>query len=345
MANNKPKKTTTAKSKAATAKKAPAKKATEAPKSTPKKSTKSASAAKKTVKTPAVVEEKKVDKVETKKETKEVVVKEIPFNVVEKKASFFKTLFGKKRETNENILTIFKDKKIWGALIAEVFGTVLLSIVLLTLGVYQPLYIFFVYIGITLLTFGLSGANLNPIVTAGMMATRRMSAIRGVLYMIAQILGAWVGFLVVKGFCVAAGQEVSEMLPKMAAIESESFWLITMIEFLGAVIIGLTFARALQYKRSALTFAMVIAGGFVVALIAAIVISSTFASLSNNFIMNPAIALMYQILPTSGADASAVLGDIAIALATYVVFPVLGGIIGFGISDIASTFSSEKMEM
>lgn len=340
MAKSKPKKTTTAKSKAATAKKAPVQKATEAKKST-KKSTQPA----KTVKAKAVVEEKKVEKAATNKDTEAPVVKEIPFNVVEKTPGFFKILFGKKRETTENILTIFKDKKIWGALIGEVFGTMLLSAIFLTLGVYQPLYIFFVFIGVTMLTFGLSGANLNPIVTAGMMATRRMSAIRGVLYMIAQILGAWIGFLIVKGFCVGAGQEVSEMLPKMAEISTDTFWLVTMIEFFGSAIIGLTFARALQYKRSALTFAMVVAGGVVVAFISAIVVSSTFAGLSDNFIMNPAIALMYQILPTSGADASAVLGDIAIALAVYAVFPVLGGIIGFAISDIASIFNGEKMEM
>ena len=198
MANSKPKKTATAKAK--TSAKA---------KTAPKKANASAKKPK------TVVSEKNVGK-SVKPKTVEVKAKDIPS---EKDPGFFKTLFAKKCDKNENILTIFRSKKIWGAIIGEVFGTMLLSIILLTLGIYQPLYMFFIIIGLTLLTFGLSGANLNPVITAGMMASRRMSAIRGVLYIIAQILGAWLGFLIVKAFCVGAGQDVAEVLPKMAAIE------------------------------------------------------------------------------------------------------------------------------
>lgn len=333
MANSKPKK-------------AVAKKSSASSKAKAKKST--APAKKKVTKN---VAEKKVGAEVKTKKVEAVKVKEVPFKKDAKEPGFFKTLFAKKCDKSENILTIFKGKKIWGAIIAEVFGTMLLSIVLLTLGVYQPLYMFFVFVGLTLLTFGLSGANLNPIITVGMMASRRMSAIRGVLYIIAQILGAWLGFLIVKAFVVGAGQDPAEVLPKMAAIEGEgdaflsAFWMVTMIEFVGSLIIGLTFARALQFKRSALTFAMFVAGGVVVAFLFAIIVSSNFASLSDNFLLNPAIALMYQILPTSGAEVSDVLGKIAIALGAHVAFPILGSVVGFCISDIASVFNGEKLDV
>ncbi|MBQ2659991.1 aquaporin [Candidatus Saccharibacteria bacterium] len=310
MAANKPKKTAT-KSKA---------------------KTKTAVKSEKTEKPAIVAAEKKVEKNEKTTKT-------------EKKtegSKFFKTFFAKKCDASENILTIFHDKKLYGALIGEVVGTMLLSIILLTLGVYQPLYMFFVFVGVILLTFGLSGANLNPIVTAGMMATRRMSAIRGVLYLLAQILGAWVGYLIVSAF-VNAGAMGAE-LPKMTAVEPAYFWVTTMIEFFGATIIGFSFARALQYKRSALTFAMICAGGIVTALIAVIVISSSYIGLSSNFMLNPAVALMYQILPTGGNNFGDLLADIALALVTYVVFPVLGGVIGFYISDIATSLKDEKLE-
>ena len=333
MANSKPKKTA-------------AKKPASSSKAKTKKTTVSAS--KKATK---VVAEKKVGTEVKTKKVEAAEVKNIPFKKDAKEPGFFKTLFAKKCDRSENILTIFKGKKIWGAILGEVVGTMLLSIVLLTLGIYQPLYMFFVLVGLTLITFGLSGANLNPIITAGMMATRRMSAIRGVLYFIAQILGAWLGFLIVKAFIVGAGQDAAEVLPKMMAIEGEgdtflsSFWMITMIEFVGSFIIGLTFARALQFKRSALTFAMFVAGGIIIAFLVAVLISSNYAGLTDNFLLNPAIALMYQILPTSGAEVSDLLGKIAIALAAHVAFPVLGGIAGFYISDIASVFNGEKIEM
>ena len=348
MANTKPKKTAT-KTKA-TSSKAKTKSQSSG------KSTKVVAAKKvgKEVKTTAK-KSGKSQKAVAEKTVEAKKVNEIPFNVVEKEPGFFKTLFAKKCDKSENILTIFKSKRIWGAILGELFGTMLLSILMLTLGIYQPLYMFFAFIGLTLLTFGLSGANLNPLITASMMATRRMSAIRGVLYIIAQILGAWIGFLIVQAFVVATvgadaeaadvATKVADTLPKMASIETETFWLVTMIEFFGSVIIGLVFVRALQYKRSALTFAMFVAGGIVIAFLTSIIISSNFAGLENNFTLNPAIALMYQILPTTGTEVSEILSDVAIALSAHVVFPILGGIIGAYVSDVMSVFNKEKLEM
>lgn len=321
MAANKPKKSSTKKSK--TQAKKPAVKS------------------EKTEKPALEAKETKVEKVETKVEKVEKVEKEEVKKTEKKCPVFFKNLFARKCDDKENILTIFQNKKIWGALIGEAMGTMILSIVFLTLGVYQPLYMFFVMLGATMLTFGLSGANLNPIVTAGMMASRRMSAIRGVLYILAQILGAWIGYLIISAFYNAG--TMTATLPEMAAVENEMFWVVTMIEFFGAGIIGFAFARALQFKNNALAFAATVAGGFVVAFVAVIVISSTFMGLEANFIMNPAVALMYQILPTGGDNAADLLADIALALVTYVVFPVLGGIVGFYLSDVASVFNEEKM--
>jgi hypothetical protein len=103
--------------------------------------------------------------------------------------------------------------------------------------------------------------------------------------------------------------------------------------------IAFFFARAYAYKRSTLTFAAIYGTGICVSLLFAIVVSSSFLGLQNNFIVNPAAAFMYQVLPTGGEEFGAVLGDICLALATYVVFPMIGGIIGFAISDAASKLS------
>ena len=139
-----------------------------------------------------VVAEKTEAKKKTESKKEEVKV------ITAKKPSAVKEFFSRKFDASENILTIFKDTHIIGALIGEILGVALITMIALTLGLFNPLYFIFGYLVVTLAVFRLSGANLNPIVTVGMLATRRMSAIRGVLYLIAQVLGAWVGYVVVK---------------------------------------------------------------------------------------------------------------------------------------------------
>lgn len=253
-----------------------------------------------------------------------------------------KGFFARKGDKTENILTIFKRPQIYGAILGEIIGTMLLTMLLFTLGLYQPLYIMFGMVAITMAVYAFSGAHLNPLVTVGAMATRRVSAIRGVLYIIAQIIGAWFGLLLVNAFIVAGENAVE--LPAMAAVEDGAFWVVTLIEFMCATIFGFFFARALAYKRSALTFAVTVGVGFTVALLIAIVVSSNFVSLQNNFMMNPAVAMMYQIFPTTGETFGAIFGEICLALVTYVIFPMLGGVIGFYLSEIASRLSGEEVK-
>lgn len=248
--------------------------------------------------------------------------------------------FARKFDAKENILTIFKTKKIYGALLGEAIGTMLLSAVLLTLGIYQPLYVMFAFIAITMAVFSLSGANLNPLITVGMLATRRMSAIRGTLYIVAQVLGAWFGLLLVSGFINAAGSNAT--LNKMAAITDKTFWTVAMIELVGAAILAFFFARALKFKKSPLTFATVIGCGIMVAVVFAVVVSGYF-KLQSNFILNPAVALMYQVLPNGGSGFGEIIGKIFQALTAYAIFPMLGGAIGFYLSDLSSFLAEEEM--
>ncbi|MBQ3309163.1 aquaporin [Candidatus Saccharibacteria bacterium] len=277
-------------------------------------------------------------KTTTKKvETKKTEVVKAP--VVEQSGNPFKGFFARKFDANENILTIFKNPRIYGAILGEVIGTMLLTLILLTLGIYQPLYIMFGVIAISMAVFAFSGANLNPIITVGMMASRRMSAIRGILYILSQVLGAWLAFLLANAFRSAA-QEAPEF-PQMAEVADGQFWVVTMIEFVGAIMIAFFFARALAYKRSTFTFAAIYGGGICVVLLFAIVVSSTYLQLQNNFILNPAAALMYQILPAGGENFGEVFGAICSALLTYVIFPMLGGVIGFYIADFSARLSGE----
>lgn len=295
--------------------------------------------------------EKKAEKAKTdeKKETAKVIT-------VAAKANPVKEFFARKFDASENILTIFKSGKIFGALIGELLGTVAISAIVLTLGL-NPIYVVFAYLGITLAVFKLSGANLNPVITAGMLATRRMSAIRGVLYLIAQVLGAWIAYLVVNAFLqagIATGNvQSTTALPALATADSITvategasyFWAITMIEFIGAIIFAFIFARALAYKRSSFTFAATVAAGMFTAILFALTISMNYLGISQEYtyVLNPATAVVYGLFPSSAEGFDALMQALMPMLVSYVIFPVLGGIVGFYASDIAGKLSGENL--
>ena len=333
-------------SKPKTAKKSAAKKASVKPKTASAKAKTAKSVAAKTTKKVTT----KADKSEVEAE-KTVIVSKV------EKSHPVKEFFARKGDSKENILTIFKDTKIIGAIIAEIVGTGLITGIALTLGLFNPLYMIFGYIGVTAAVFKLSGAHLNPIITAGMMASRRVSAIRGILYIVAQILGAWFAFIIVNGFYqagLASGNidAASTSLPVLTAASDLAattegfsfFWPITMLEFAGAIILAFFFARALNYKRGVYTFAAIVGTGVFIAMVFAVIISSNYLGIpsDNVFIMNPASALMYGLLPATAEGFDALMSALMPMMVTYVIFPIIGGIIGFYLSDIASKLSGQE---
>lgn len=259
------------------------------------------------------------------------------------KKSCFSGFFAKKYEEKESILTIFKNHKFYGSLLGEVIGTMLIALLLFALslmGIANVAMYAFAVIAILVAVYAFSGACLNPIVTVGMMATRRISVIRGIMYIIAEILGAWLGWLIFNGFHLAGGETAYDT-PTMAAVAEGGFWVVTMIELLGAAIIGFFFARAIEYKRSVFTFAAVVAGGLALAVLIGYVASAAFLGLNSNFIFNPAVALMMQIFPTAGENFGEILGGICQALSIYAIIPMIGGVVGFYISDFAKKLSED----
>lgn len=252
--------------------------------------------------------------------------------------------FAKKYEEKESILTIFKNHKFYGALLGEILGTMLIALLLFSvslMGIASIATYGFAVIAVLIAVYAFSGACLNPIVVVGMMASRRMSVIRGVMYIIAEILGAWLGWLIFNGFHLAGGESAYE-IPTITAIGEGQFWLFAMIELLGAAIIAFCYARALKYKRSVFTFAAVIAGGISLAALVGYVVSAAFLGLNSNFIMNPAVALMLQIFPTAGESFGEILGGICQALSCFALLPMIGGVIGFYLSDFTGKLSSEE---
>lgn len=307
-----------------------------------KKSKSSAKSAKtKTTKPKTAEKSVKKSEIEAPK-TNTVEETKITTTTSEKK-SCLKGFFAKKYEEKESILTIFKNHKFYGALLGEVIGTMLIALLLFALslmGIANVAMYAFAIIAILVAVYAFSGACLNPIVTVGMMATRRMSVIRGIMYIIAEILGAWLGWLIFNGFHLAGGETAYDV-PAMAAVAEGGFWTVTMVELIGAAVIGFFFARAIEYKRSVFTFAAVVAGGMALAVLIGYVVSAAFLGLNSNFVFNPAVALMMQIFPTAGENFGEILGGICQALSIYALIPMIGGVVGFYLSDFAKKLSED----
>ncbi|MDO5451800.1 MAG: aquaporin [Candidatus Saccharibacteria bacterium] len=283
------------------------------------------------------------------KSTKKTEIEAPKTNPVEKKTTNEKKsclagFFAKKYEEKESILTIFKNHKFYGSLLGEILGTMLLALLLFALflmGLPNIATYAFAVIAILIAVYAFSGACLNPIIVVGMMASRRMSVIRGVMYIIAEVVGAWLAWMIFNGFHLAGGETAYEV-PGVSALAENGFWPIAMVELLGAAMIAFFFARALKYKRSVFTFGAVVAGGIILAILTGYVVSAAFLGANNSFVMNPAAAMMLQIFPTAGENFGEILGGVCQALSLYAIIPMIGGVIGFYLSDFTSKLSGEE---
>lgn len=307
----------------------------------PKSSTKTTKSATKTTK-PKTTAAKTVEKPVSEAPKTNTVEKKTTAKS-EKSKSCFSGFFGKKYEEKESILTVFKSHKFYGSLLGEAVGTCLLAIFMLSLafiGIASASTFSWALIAILIAVYAFSGACLNPLIAIGMMASRRMSVIRGVMYVIAEIIGAWLGWLVYNSFHLAGGEMAAD-IPTMTAVGENQFWIFAMVELMGAIIIAFFFARALKYKRSVFTFGATVAGGIILAIVSSYIISYAFAGTQGNFVFNPAIALMYQIFPTAGENFGEIMSGVAQALTIYVLFPAVGGVCGFYLSDFMGKLSAE----
>ena len=291
---------------------------------------------------------KSTTKTQTAAKTVEEPVSEAPKKITTAKSSkksCFSGFFAKKYEEKESILTVFKSHKFYGALLGEVIGTALITLLLFALslmGIASIATYTFAVLAIFIAVYAFSSACLNPIVAAGMMASRRMSVIRGVMYIIAEIIGAWLGWLIFNAFHLAGGESAMVDVPVMSEIAEGGFWVTAMVELLGAVIIAFFYARALKYKRSVFTFGAVVAGGLSLAIVIGYVVSAAFVGLNSNFIFNPASALMLQIFPTAGENFGEIMGGVCQALSVYALIPMIGGVAGFYLSDFMGKLSAEE---
>jgi len=227
--------------------------------------------------------------------------------------------------------TSLQSKRLWRALAAEFIGTFLLASVIIA-GQGQPIFVLFGLIGIVLLVGAVSGAHVNPAITIGAWATRRIGWLRAVGYILVQFLGAAAAFFALSAF-IGGANAVSEQqqlygqtAPTLfAAIDLSTIggkeWFVFFAELLGTAILGYAYANASR-NRERLSSAFTIGTGIFIALMVTVTVGGY---VSASTILNPAVALSLQAYDPQ-----------VWAYVVYALAPVIGGVVGFILHDLVS---------
>lgn len=187
--------------------------------------------------------------------------------------------------------------------VAEFLGTAILAAVFLAVSKSNVGIPYFVSLlaGLTIaagtLMFGaVSGAHFNPIVTIGLWTTRRIKTLPALAYLAAQFVGGMVAYILYTYF-------VNNTLENVGEYDSR----VLVAEAVGALIFSMGWAATVYHKMEGGKAAFVVGAAFTVGIIV--------ASIASAGLLNPAVAL----------------GMHSWVWGTYVLGPVLGGVIGFNL--------------
>jgi len=220
-----------------------------------------------------------------------------------------------------------------GAAIAEFIGTFLLAMSALIVS-NQPFYLFFALVGAFMLVGGLSGAHLNPAVTLGAWATRRIGWVRAVSYIVAQFLAAMLALVVMNAFIgqapevskeAAAYGQAAPQLFKVAEVMKDKEWAVLSAEVIGIAVLGFAYASVLRTRvKDKLAGAFTIGGAGFIAMAFA---STVTGYVSSAAVLNPAAAVTLGAVNFSNVW----------TLAIYIVAPIVGAVVGFFLYDLIRT--------
>jgi len=223
------------------------------------------------------------------------------------------------------------------ASVAEFVGTFMLAtIVLATNG--TPLFVLFALVAIVLAIGAVSGAHVNPAITIGAWATRRVNSVRALSYLVAQSLGAVMAFLVVSAYINAApevsaqaaafGQQAPTLFEFGELVKGKE-WFLVAAELMGTALFAFAVASIMTKKAAGrVTSAFAVGGGLFVALTIGGYLVSVIGA--TGVALNPAVAGAVQALSWD-----------VWPLAIFVVAPALGGVIGFALQDLLSSQTQE----
>ena len=184
-------------------------------------------------------------------------------------------------------------------LLAEFLGTSVLVMVALVLSQTTGVpYFIATSVAVTLalvyvLFSSVSGGHFNPAITVGMWVARKMSTIRGISYIAAQLLGGVAAWQLFQYF-------TNQALPVKSSPWSTTAWL---AEVVGTAILAMGLTAALTRRLDTLTTALTYGASFFAGILVAATASAAY--------LNPASALSLRNFN-----------------AVYILGPLVGGIIG-----------------
>ena len=245
----------------------------------------------------------------------------------------------KVNQESMSVLDKLSQPKVIASLAAEFVGTFLLAAIILASSG-QPLVLIFGLMTIVLVFGSVSGAHVNPLITIGSWATKRIGSFRALGYIVAQILGSMIAFVVIKAFVDAVptpsqeeltyGQQIIKVFTANPIAQNQA-WGILLAELLGSTIFAFAVAHVTSDKKhNSTAVALGVGGGLFVAVMIAM---SAADMLKGSAILNPAIAIALQAFTVEGTS-------MPWAIAIYVGTALIGGIIGFGFSKLLR--NSEK---
>jgi aquaporin Z len=192
-------------------------------------------------------------------------------------------------------------------LVAELVGTMLLTLGVMSVRSSGIGYSFFVALGaglamgaLTLALATTSGAQLNPALTFGLWVTRQIKTLPGVLYIVMQLVGGVFAWGIYSYFA-------KQHLPTAAGHYEAR---VMLAEALGTFVFVFGWMAAVGQKMVGLKLAVASGSAFALGILV--------AALGSNGVINPAVAL--------GTRAWAFWG--AAGWLTYLVGPVMGGLVG-----------------
>ena len=227
----------------------------------------------------------------------------------------------------------FSRRPLVAALIAEFVGTFIFAATVIA-GQGQPILVFFALVGVVLAVGTLSRAYVNPALTIAAWVTRRMSALRALAYIVAQVLGAMLALVVLNAYVghAAAPSSMdmygsSAQLFKASALPEGKEWLILLAEVLGTAIFGFAVANATREKKDRTAAAFTVGIGVFLGLMVA---GSAASFIGGSAILNPAVAVALQVNFLN-----------VWTIAVYALGTTLGAVIGFALYDLLRTAEEE----